>query len=144
MRKLVLGALASLVLGGASLAMPASCQAQAIWGGEIERALRPGAYVPYNGAGYMERYNYESGGGFYLGISGQRVANLAYQDRVDRAIEVGSVYQAPWNPHGKVPLFNRILGQTSVIEGPIPPPYVPGAYPGSFRVSVGTGYWYGR
>jgi hypothetical protein len=143
MRKLVLGALLGCLALTVSLALPASCQAQAIWGGEIERALRPGAYVPYNGAGWMERYNYESGGGFYLGISPERIGNLVYQDRVDRFIQNGAVYQAPWNPYGKVPLFNRLLGQTAIIEGPIPPPYIP-APPSQMQLQMGTGVWFGR
>jgi hypothetical protein len=122
-----------------ALAFPASSHAQAIWGGEVERALRPGAYVPYDGAGWMQRYNYEYGPGFYLGISPQRVANLVYQDRVNRAAEIGSIYQAPWNPYGKVPLFNRLLGRTAVVVGPIPPPEPPPPHPLHFQ--IGTGVW---
>lgn len=127
------------LIAALALAFPASSHAQAIWGGEVERALRPGAYVPYDGAGWMQRYHYEYGPGFYLGISPQRVANLVYQDRVNRAVEIGPIYQAPWNPYGKVPLFNRLLGRTAVIVGPIPPPEPPPPHPLQFQ--IGTGVW---
>jgi hypothetical protein len=142
MRKLVLGALAGLIFGGLSLALPARCQAQAFWGGEIERALRPGAYVPYNGAGFMERYNYEYGPGFYLGISPYRISTMVDLDRQERFAEFGSKYQSPWNPYGKPPLFNRLLGQTAIIEGSMPTPQPPP--PSRIQFQIGAGYYFAR
>ena len=91
----------------------------ALWGAELERAARPGAYVPYDGAGWMQRYHFEYGPGLFLGISAQRVHTLVAQDRVQRLIEIGPKYQAPWNPYGKVPLFNRLLGRSSVVVIPV-------------------------
>lgn len=144
MRKLVLGALTGLVFGGLSLAAPAACHAQAFWGGEIERALRPGAYVPYDGAGWMERYNYEYGPGFYLGICPQRINTMVQLDREERFAQFGSQYQSPWNPHGKPPLFNRLLGHTAIVEGPLPPPPPPPPSRIQFQVGVGAGYYFGK
>src|SRR5262249_33425143 len=51
------------------LALPRAGHAQAFGGGEYERALRPGAYVPYDGASFSHRYNYEYGPVLYLNQS---------------------------------------------------------------------------
>ena len=66
-----------------------SCQAQAIWSGEFERAMAPGAYVPYDGVSPYVRYNFYAGPAFYFNGNAQRLYMLDYIDRVDRAHRLG-------------------------------------------------------
>ena len=53
------------------LAFPRPAAAQQISGDEIDRAYRPGAYVPADGMPFSHRYNYYTGPAFYLGGSGR-------------------------------------------------------------------------
>jgi hypothetical protein len=89
------------ILAGLFLAAAASpAHAQMIWGGEYERAMRPGAYVPYDGAPYMQRYNFDYGPGIYpfgFGGSASRLWYMEYLDRVDRAEKFG--YAMPHEPY---------------------------------------------
>ena len=71
-------------------------------GGEIDRQYRPGVYVPYDGAGFMHRVNYEAGPALFLGYDGRRLAYLDYLDRLERqrcfghlwpSAKCGPVYQ---------------------------------------------------
>jgi hypothetical protein len=82
----------------AALAGP--CRAQAIGGGEFERAMRPGAYVPYDGAPFSHRYGFEYGPVLYLNQDPGRLYYLEYLDRLDRAERFG--YRIPdpptWRP----------------------------------------------
>jgi hypothetical protein len=82
------------------LALPRAGHAQAFGGGEYERALRPGAYVPYDGASFSHRYNYEYGPVLYLNQGPRTLYYLDYLDRVDRAERFG--YRMPnpptWSP----------------------------------------------
>src|SRR5262249_11834530 len=87
-------------------------RAQVIWSGEIDQALRPGAYVPYNGASYFERYSYDPGAfvsisvPLYLNRHANRYAQyLDYLDRVDRARRFGRrpPPPPPWLPPSWVP-----------------------------------------
>jgi hypothetical protein len=137
------GVIGTLVIGLA-LAAPAESQAQVIWGGEYERALRPGAYVPYDGMPWTQRYSYEYGPGFYLGMHPGYIYSLDYLDRWERASDIGLKYQSPWNPYGKTPLFNRITGQTQIeYPAPTPPPYlVPDT--NRLRFQLGVGYYFAR
>src|SRR5262249_45879727 len=78
------------VLALAALLGPArSCQTQAIWSREAERALAPGAYVPYDGASPYTRYNFYDGPALYFNGDARRLYMLDYIDRVDRAHRLG-------------------------------------------------------
>jgi hypothetical protein len=78
------------------LALAAPCRAQGIYGGEFERAMRPGAYVPYDGMPFSHRYGYEIGPVFYLNGNASRYTYLEYLDRLDRAERFG--YRIPDPP----------------------------------------------
>src|SRR6266540_4310719 len=69
MRPILIRILPSVVALAALLVSARSCQAQAIWSGEFERAMAPGAYVPHDGVGPFTR--------------------LDYYDRLDRAQRFG-------------------------------------------------------
>jgi hypothetical protein len=100
-RPVVTAALATLTV------VMALTSARADWpigigGGEIDRQYRPGAYVPYDGAGFMHRVNYEAGPALFLGYDGRRLAYLDYLDRLERqqcfghlwpSAKCGPVYQ---------------------------------------------------
>ena len=94
------------ILAGLLLAAAANpVRAQMIWGGEYERALRPGAYVPYDAQPYMQRYHFEYGAGIYLNGDSRRLWYLDYLDRADRADKFG--YHPPvdpflFSPHAEV------------------------------------------
>ena len=80
--------------------------AQSFGGGEFERAMRPGVYVPYDGAPFSHRYNYGIGPVFYFNGDAQRLWTLEYLDRVDRADRFG--YRPPTpTPGVRWPLFGR-------------------------------------
>lgn len=70
-------------------------------GGEAERALRPGVYVPYEGAPFSHRYFYETGSMLYYGFNTRNFSYLEYLDRVDRAEKFG--YRIPPDPFGHQP-----------------------------------------
>jgi len=78
----------SILVGLTLLAAAGPARAQMIWGGEYERALRPGTYVPYDGAAYSIRY-YDVGPGIYINGDGWRLWYLEYLDRVERARKFG-------------------------------------------------------
>ncbi len=105
MRMLPLAAFAGL-LGSA-----AECHAQAIWGGEVERAFSPGAYVPYGGADYVHRYEYARPHFLYFNMDPSRIAYLDYIDRLDRAERFG--YRKPLPP----PSYCRPPSRWSVFLG---------------------------
>src|SRR5262245_35372766 len=91
---------------GAALAtgvFTAACRAQAIGGGESERALRTmGTRVPYDGMSLMERYNFSTGSFFYLNQDPRTLWWADYFDRVDRAEKFGyPCPQEPWFPNGR-------------------------------------------
>lgn len=76
---------------------PASARAQFIGGGESERGLRPGAYVPYDGMPYTQRYSYGAGASFlYFNGDARSLWYLDYLDRADRADKFG--YRPPPDP----------------------------------------------
>ncbi|MCI0642198.1 MAG: hypothetical protein L0Y72_04025 [Gemmataceae bacterium] len=75
-----------------------SCHAQAFYGGEVERALRPGVYTPYDGMPWSHRYNYEIGPILYFNKSARELYTLEYLDRLDRAEKFG--YAPPRDPFG--------------------------------------------
>ncbi len=84
-----------------SLLTPPGWAQVGIGGGEAERALRPGTYVPYEGAPFSHRYNYEPGSFLYYGLNGRNLSYLEYLDRVDRAEKFG--YRMPPDPFGHTP-----------------------------------------
>ena len=88
-----------------SLALPHAGWAQAISGGEFDRAMRPGAYVPYDGMTYTERYSYGLGPVFYLNQNGRSLWYLEYVDRMDRAARFG--YRPPNPPPWAQPCWWR-------------------------------------
>ena len=87
------------------LGQSGEARAQVISNGEIERAFRPGAYVPYNGASAFERYNYNPGAFLYINGCSRKLAYLEYLDRVDRAMRFGRrpPPPPPWLPPSWVP-----------------------------------------
>lgn len=79
------------------LITPLTSQAQLIGGGESERGLRPGVYVPYDGIPYTQRYSYDHGASFlYLNGDARTLWYLDYLDRADRADKFG--YAPPADP----------------------------------------------
>jgi len=73
---------------------------------EIDRYYRPGAYVPYDGVGFMQRYNYDQGGALLLGYDGRRLAHLDYLDRLERQHHFGHLW--PSRKYGPVYQIQRI------------------------------------
>jgi hypothetical protein len=102
MIRVALPALAACCL---TLVLSRAGHAQAISGGEFDRAMRPGAYVPYGGAPYTERYGYEVGPVFYLNQNGRSLWYLDYIDRMDRATRFG--YRPPNPPAWAQPCWWR-------------------------------------
>jgi hypothetical protein len=104
----------AVVAGGASAA-----RAQGFGSGEIDRALRPGAFVPHDGASFAHRYQFGTGPILYFNADARRLWYLDYLDREDRAERFG--YRPP------------------------PPPAIalpPSAF--RVRVGVGVGVWRSR
>jgi len=100
--------LPSAVLAGAALAgllaLPAPGHAQNLqWGADAGRAIRPGVYVPYDGAPFSIRYNYPDSPAL-AGPYGPLWWHLYELDRQERLETFGDRY-GPDHP----PLFNRIL-----------------------------------
>ncbi len=110
-----------VLLGAASLAFaaawPAAAGAQVFSSVEIERGLRPGVYVPYEGAPLTQRYAYQTPAFLYSGGSPRELYMLDYLDRLDRAERFG--YRPPPNP------FRR---QVIVYPRHAPPPPPPPVY----------------
>jgi hypothetical protein len=92
-RKCAVAALAALAMWTAASAVG---RADIFIGwGEYDRALQPGAAIPYDGAPFSHRYGFYSGPSFYYGNSYDHFAYLDYLDRLDRAEKFG--YRIP-NP----------------------------------------------
>ena len=89
MQRLVLRVLPPALALAALLGTARPCNAQALWDREAERALAPGAYVPYDGASPFTRYNYYAGPALYFNDDARRLYMLDYVDRVDRAHRLG-------------------------------------------------------
>ena len=103
----------TMLLSGAALACallsPSPTQAQwpiGLGGGEIDRQFRPGAYVSYDGAGFMHRVNYEVGPALFLGYDGRLLAHLNYLDQLDRQQCLGHLW--PSAKRGPVYQIERI------------------------------------
>lgn len=105
MRLMIIRALPATTALVALLGMTGTCNAQAIWGGEIERAARPGAYVPHEGVGAATRYGYPDQPVLYFNQDPRRLAYLEYLDRVDRAERFG--YRPPPPPKCSPPPPSR-------------------------------------
>jgi hypothetical protein len=91
MSKLRIVLTVSLIVVGLHLALPASACAQ--YGGlDQEQALRPGVYVPFDGAGFSHRYNYEIGGMYYFNYDYRQTYKLDYLDRIDRWERAGHTW----------------------------------------------------
>jgi hypothetical protein len=103
MRRLPTPAAAAAVLF-ASLAFTSGAHAQANWGDDAGRAVRPGAYVPYDGAPFSHRYNYYDFPYYFPGMSVRQFWIQYDLDRQDRFERFGTRY-GPDHP----PLFNRLL-----------------------------------
>ena len=63
--------------------------------GEYDRALQPGASVPYDGAPFSHRYGFYAGPSFYYGTGYDHIAYMDYLDRLDRAEKFGYRIPAP-------------------------------------------------
>src|SRR5262249_30495162 len=75
----------------------ATLNAQHIGGGESERGLRPGVYVPFEGVPYTQRYSYDTGASFlFLNGNARTLWYLDYLHRADRADKFG--YRPPQDP----------------------------------------------
>jgi hypothetical protein len=74
-----------------------------IWSDDAGRALRPGPYVPYDGAPYTYRYTNASEGAILLG-TWPGFYYLNELDRQERLAKFGTRY-GPNHP----PIFNRLL-----------------------------------
>ena len=103
----------------AAFLVSSSAHAQSISSQDIERGLNPNGgasrWIPYDGAPYSHRYNYNLGAGIvYFNDAPGRIAYLDYLDKVDRAQKFG--YPMPRPPYGAV-----------VIQQGPPPVGAPGA-----------------
>jgi hypothetical protein len=102
MHRKIMKALLALALIGAWAALPAVSHAQGFSSPEMERALRPGTYVPHDGAPFSHRYNFSTGPILYFnGQNARQMWYLEYLDREDRAERFG--YRPPsdrlnWGP----------------------------------------------
>src|SRR5262245_11048849 len=95
MRTHILPALLGVVLVGGT------ARAQGFGSADWDRALRPGAFVPHDGAPFSHRYQYGTGPILYLNGDGRRLWYLDYLDRADRADRFG--YRPPPEPVWVVP-----------------------------------------
>lgn len=69
---------------------------------ETERQLAPGVYVPFDGAGYVQRYHYGAGVIYPYGYRrGAQFKYIEYLDRLDRSEKFG--YRRPRLPNGLPP-----------------------------------------
>jgi hypothetical protein len=97
--KLLLGL---IVVGG----WAGVARAQSFGSGEWERALRPGAYVPHDGAPFSHRYQYGAPTVLYFNGDARRLWYLDYLDRADRADRFG--YRPPPEPVFGPPCPSRV------------------------------------
>lgn len=93
------------------LGLTAPCRAQAIWGGEVQRAFSPGAYIPYDGASFTHRYSYPEQTSLFFNMDPSRISYLDYIDRLDRAERFG--YRKPLPP----PSYRRPPSRWGVFLG---------------------------
>jgi hypothetical protein len=100
---------------------PAAAGAQTLWNGEMERGMRPGVYVPYDGAPLSQRYAYQTGGFLYFGGSARQLYLMDYLDRLDRAERFG--YRPPPDPFRRPPAVHRSPGSPCCDTPPPPPVY---------------------
>ncbi len=125
MARIVARVLVGVLALGCLLALPAAGHAQGIWSSDFDRAFRPGANPLHDGAPFSHRYNYYSGPVFYPGLDAQRLWNLYYLDRLDRAERFG--YRPPPPPPVLAPtrpLFQRFR-RSPHVEWVEPIPAVP-------------------
>jgi hypothetical protein len=105
----------TILIGLVLLAAATPARAQMIWGGEYERAARPGVYIPYDGEPYSHHY-YTQGVGIYINGNGWRLWDVEYWDRVERAYKFGYRLPTPRyvaHPH---------LAHPQVVEGVVVEP----------------------
>ncbi len=98
MRKFFGRALLCAAVLAAALTLPRPAIAQVFSNAEIERGLRPGVYIPYDGATVTQRYNYYPGAFLYFNGNARQLNYLDYLDRLDRAERFG--YRPPLDPFG--------------------------------------------
>ena len=63
--------------------------------GQYDRALSPGASVPYDGEPFSHRYGYYAGPSFSIGGDYNHFLYMDYLDRLDRAERFGYRIPAP-------------------------------------------------
>jgi hypothetical protein len=90
---------------GVALLFPSTSHAQRmLWGQDAWAQSLPGAYVPFGGAPYVERYNYPEASTFLWGNASRQFWSAYEINRQDRLEAFGTRY-GPDHP----PLFNRLL-----------------------------------
>jgi hypothetical protein len=131
----------TILVGVALLAAAAPARAQMIWGGEYERAARPGAYIPYDAEPFSHRY-YNIGPNIYINGNGWRLWDLEYFDRVERAYKFG--YALPPDPFVGPPhiVEERIVAPEGAAAAPAGEPVIEEAAP--VRGRIGLGFIFGR
>jgi hypothetical protein len=134
--------LIGLALAATALAAtPTPAHAQMIWGGEYERALRPGAYIPHDAEPWSHRYHFTMGPNIYINGNGWQLWYLEYLDRVDRAKKFGYAPPPPpkYGPHPDI-----IEGEVIVPEGEVVVPegetVVEEVRPVRTRIGFGLGF----
>ena len=109
-----------LLAGAAQIA-----NAQVITDGTIDRGLRYPSTSLFEGEPWTQRYNYGTGGIFYLNGDSRQLRYLDYLDRADRARKFG--YRIPVDPY-----FDDVPVEEEVVAQPVAPPPQP-------RIFIGGG-----
>jgi hypothetical protein len=79
----------------------APAAAQVFTNDQIDRSLRLGAWAPYDGIPYTQRYGYNTGAILYFNGNSRQLYWLDYMDRLDRAERFG--YRRPIGPFDHPP-----------------------------------------
>jgi hypothetical protein len=88
--------------------------AQGFGNGELQRAIRPGAYVPYDNAPYSHRYYFDQGYQFFPHYDSANFAYQEYLDRLDRQQNFGHLWpSAKYGPEYQVWQIERDYWQNS-------------------------------
>ena len=106
MRRTIAKVFLGLAFVSAWAALPEVSRAQGISSPDMEGALRPGTYVPHEGAPFSHRYNFSTGPILYFnGQNARTLWYLEYLDREDRAERCG--YRPPSDRLNWGPVFRR-------------------------------------
>ena len=134
----------TILVGIALLAAAAPARAQMIWGGIYERGLRPGAYVPYDGEPYTQRYSGPGPTNIYLNGNGWKLWYLDYLDRADRAYKFGYAPPAPPR-YGPQPVdVDGVIIEPAPEAGEPAPVVIEETQPTRIRIGIGFGRFRSR